>query len=215
MANALDHVIFGSPRLQTGAAFLEENLGISPQPGGRHKVFGTKNVLAGLGPDAYLEVLVPDDANEASSALKRVTQELPGPALYTFVVRTPTIDHVMEKAAGLGLKMVGPVSVERKTSSGDLLQWRMLFPTGHDFGSLIPTFIDWGDTPNPALSLPAAGRITDFSVTSPQADDLKKIFDALDIPIPVLEGAPALTLRCDVDGLERHVTSAASPGLEF
>ena len=56
----IDHIAVTAPSLALGAAWLEQVLGVAPQPGGEHPLMGTHNVLLRLGDDVYLEVIAAD-----------------------------------------------------------------------------------------------------------------------------------------------------------
>ncbi len=60
MASHLDHVVVVAPSLSTGAAFVEQSLGVPPGPGRKHPHMGTHNLLLSLGPSVYLEVVAID-----------------------------------------------------------------------------------------------------------------------------------------------------------
>ena len=56
----IDHLVVGARTLEEGAAYVAAHLGARPQAGGRHEGIGTHNLLLGLGPERYLEVIAPD-----------------------------------------------------------------------------------------------------------------------------------------------------------
>ncbi|MFT5968132.1 MAG: hypothetical protein ACI9ND_002050, partial [Yoonia sp.] len=59
MAFQFDHIAIGCTTLADGVAWVEDQLGVSLLPGGKHAHFGTHNRLLGLG-DLYLEVIAKD-----------------------------------------------------------------------------------------------------------------------------------------------------------
>ena len=63
----LDHLVVAAQALAEGCAFIEAQLGVRPQPGGKHVAMGTHNAMLGLGPKQYLEVIAidPEGVNPA------------------------------------------------------------------------------------------------------------------------------------------------------
>jgi hypothetical protein len=140
----IDHIVLGARTLEEGAAFVERTLGVKPQPGGRHEGAGTHNMLLGLGPDCYLEVIAPDpdqpepphprlfDLDDAATRTMLESE----PRLLTWVARTTAMDAVMGR--------LGPRGGEvRDMHRGDL-HWRMAVPPQRqDMDNLIPALIEW------------------------------------------------------------------------
>src|SRR5215213_5147612 len=62
--NALDHLVVACRSLDAGRAWCEATFGVAPQPGGRHALMGTHNLLLSLAseryPKAYLELIAID-----------------------------------------------------------------------------------------------------------------------------------------------------------
>ena len=56
----LDHIIVASAQLDEGVDWVEQRLGVRPQPGGRHVAMGTYNALMKLGAQTFLEVIAID-----------------------------------------------------------------------------------------------------------------------------------------------------------
>ncbi|SCY58930.1 Glyoxalase-like domain-containing protein [Paracoccus tibetensis] len=55
-----DHVAIAARSLDEGADWLEARLGLRPEPGGKHPLMGTHNLLLSLGPHEYLELIAID-----------------------------------------------------------------------------------------------------------------------------------------------------------
>ena len=60
MPSHLDHIVVVAPSLASGAALVEQSLGVPPGPGRKHPHMGTHNLLLSLGPSVYLEVVAID-----------------------------------------------------------------------------------------------------------------------------------------------------------
>lgn len=140
----IDHIVLGARTLEEGAAFIERTLGVKPQPGGRHEGAGAHNMLLGLGPDCYLEVIAPDpdqpepphprlfDLDDAATRTMLESE----PRLLTWVARTTAMDSIMGRLGPRG----GDV---RDMHRGDL-HWRMAIPPQRqDMDNLIPALIEW------------------------------------------------------------------------
>lgn len=140
----IDHIVLGARTLEEGAAFIERTLGVKPQPGGTHEGAGTHNMLLGLGPDCYLEIIAPDPSQpepahprlfDLDDAATRLMLEAE-PRLLTWVARTDAMDAVMAR--------LGPRGGEvRDMKRGDLA-WRFAVPPQRqDMDNLIPPLIEW------------------------------------------------------------------------
>src|SRR5215211_7084386 len=60
MRTVFDHLVVAAARLDEGAAWVRERLGVEMNPGGRHPRMGTHNRLLRVGPGRYMEVIAVD-----------------------------------------------------------------------------------------------------------------------------------------------------------
>ena len=74
----LDHIVVASARLDEGADWVEQRLGVRPQPGGRHVAMGTHNALLKLGVQTYLEVIAIDPEGTPPSRPRWFALDEPG-----------------------------------------------------------------------------------------------------------------------------------------
>lgn len=141
----IDHIVVGARTLEEGAAFVERLLGVRPGPGGAHEGAGTHNLLLGLGPDCYLEVIAVDPNQPDPAEARPFDLDQPDtrmmleaePRLLAYVARTTALDAVV---ARLGASRGGKV---REMRRGDL-SWRIAFPPQRqDMDNLIPALIQW------------------------------------------------------------------------
>lgn len=144
---AFDHIAIAARSLAEGAAWLEGRLGITPEPGGRHPMMGTHNMLLSLGPGAYLELIAIDP--EAQAPGRPRWFGLDGfddtPRLAGWVIReTP-----LQRPAGTRIA---------EASRGDL-RWRITQPDSGQMpqAGAEPMRIDWGAGPHPSDRLPDRG----------------------------------------------------------
>ncbi len=56
------------------------------------------------------------------------------------------------------------------------------------FDGVVPILIAWGDTLHPGRRLPAVGELQGLAVEHPDADGVRRAFEALEISLPVTEG---------------------------
>lgn len=183
MPHPLDHLLWAVPDLDAGVAHFFGLTGVLAGQGGSHPGFGTRNALAALGGDAYLEIIAPDPAQERAGTRGEMLAALPAPRLIAFAVRSSDIDRAGELVVAAGLSTVGPIAMSRLHPAGHLLAWRVLRIDEGPFGAFLPFFIDWSDTPHPALSTTEGCRLKRFEVAHPQHVALAEIYRDLELDI--------------------------------
>lgn len=147
LGSGFDHVAIAARSLAEGARWLRERLGVAPEPGGRHPLMGTHNMLLSLGPGEYLELIAIDP--EAPAPARRRWFGLDRfdgpPRLAGWVARADPV--------------VPPPGTTLAEASRGALRWRITLP---DSGQMPqdgarPMLIDWGTGAHPSDSLPDHG----------------------------------------------------------
>jgi hypothetical protein len=197
---ALDHLVYGTPDLAGTIAEFTERTGITPAVGGRHLGRGTRNVLVGLGPTAYLEIigLDPEHPPEPGSGPPFGVADLTAPRLLTWAVHPPDPDRTVGDAAGAGIDL-GPLRpMSRRTPTGDLLAWRLAVADPAPFDGVLPFVVDWGTTVHPASSpeLPQA-TLRSLAATHPDPTTLGRALQAMRVRLTVGQGQVELVAVLD------------------
>ena len=172
----IDHIVIGARTLEEGAAFVRAHLGAEPGPGGAHDGVGTHNLLLGLGPDCYLEVIAADPGQPEPPHPRPFDLDDPGmrlmleaePRLIAWVARTPGLDAVVGR---LGASQAGDIRPMRR---GDLSWWMALPPQRQDMDNLIPALIQWDGGASAATRLADSGiRLLALEAEHPEVDALR------------------------------------------
>ena len=159
----LDHLVVASTRLEEGIDWVEQQLGVRPQPGGQHVAMGTHNALLKLGPRCYLEVIAIDPDGTppprprwfALDDAMMQARLASGPALITWALRCESLAAACARVPDLGdiLSM----------SRGDF-HWRIAVPEDGSlpWSGVLPAGIQWPagadeSTPHPCDRLPDSG----------------------------------------------------------
>jgi hypothetical protein len=147
----LDHLVVTAPTLAEGTAYVQAQLGVALQPGGRHARMGTHNCLLKLGPTTYLEVIAVDPGAAAPELPRWFgLDQREAPRLATWVARTGDI-----QAAAAGFPGYGRIEPMDRGA----LRWAITLPEqgGMPFDGIGPSLIQWQAEPHPAAALPESG----------------------------------------------------------
>jgi hypothetical protein len=180
----IDHLVWYNPDLDAGRKYFANHMDADPLYGGEHPGEGTANAVLALGPETYLEILGRDPVQNVDNLHSEV-RALHGSGLYHWAVGGLDLKELSERSRLAGLSGGELVPGGRRKPDGTWLAWTCWGLHNHAHGALVPFFIDWGESDHPALSAPAAGKLIRLEVFSPQADDLKRIFEVLDISVAV------------------------------
>lgn len=188
----IDHLVVACADLDQGEAWLVAQLGVAPQPGGRHATMGTHNRLLRLGPACYLELIAIDPAGKAparprwfaldtTAVRQRAGQR---PFLHTWVAATDDLNEVVRRVPLLG----GIHAFSR-----DAFRWRFALTDdgGTPYAGLLPAVIEWGANDAGRIAHPAEGledrgcALLALELAHPDAAELLRLYRALRISGPV------------------------------
>ncbi|MDB5412345.1 MAG: hypothetical protein JWR10_680 [Rubritepida sp.] len=209
----IDHIVIGARTLEEGAAFVERVLGVKPQAGGKHDGAGTHNLLLGLGPDCYLEVIAPDPAQPEPPHPRLFGLDDPAtrlmleaePRLLSWVARTTSMDTVMAR--------LGPRAGQLREMKRADLAWRFAEPPLREaMDNLIPALIEWkGERAGKRLH-DSHLRLVALEAEHPEVDSLRRALGerGLDEALKIQQGPhPRLIARLTgKDGVEYTLTSS-------
>lgn len=212
IAPCVDHLVVLASDLNSGTAWCERTLGVTPAEGGKHPLMGTHNRLINVSspthPRAYLEVIainpgaipaIPagdkrwfDMDSEALQA--QVAQH--GPRLIHWVAAVPDATAARAALAAQGLECGDILNASRATPHG-LLQWRITVrPDGRRLlGGCLPTLIEWGQQ-HPCHHLPPSGvTLQALTLEHPDAAPLGSACQALGLGQLPVHPAPRACIR--------------------
>jgi hypothetical protein len=182
----VDHLVVATSDLEKGVRYIEERFGVTPQPGGSHPVYGTRNALVGMGKSCYLEIIGPDLGILQGDEVKVFgIHRLEEPALVTWAAAGSELEDFVESARGELIDLGAVTLGNRRQSDGRELTWTFTDPLAARMGGVLPFFIDWGDTPHPASSLPPDCELLGFSLQHPHPDEVMRRLEFLGLGIPV------------------------------
>ena len=209
MPNRLDHFMWAGPDLEAGIAAFETLTGIRAGKGGVHPGMGTRNALASLGPDTYVELIAPDPAQKLDGTFGATFATLARPQVFAFIAKSADLAGLKKAFAAAGIETDGPFEATRALPSGGLLRWKLLVPKPNRWGVFAPFFIDWLDSPHPATTSTPGCKIVKFELGHPEAEALVPLYKSLDMAFaPVRSDAPFLRATIETPKGPLVLTSA-------
>ena len=183
-AMRIDHLVWYNADLAAGRIYFTGHMDCAPLYGGEHPGEGTANAVMALGPLTYLEIVGLDLAQDGVG-LDQEVKSLSGSGLYHWAIGGVDMTLLAGRARLAGYEGGALVPGGRMKPDGSWLSWSCWGLRNHGFGSLVPFFIDWMDSEHPAASAPMGGTLVGLEIHSPQADDLKRLFAALELDVVV------------------------------
>ena len=188
-----DHAVIGVADLDRAIAAYAA-LGFVVLPGGRHTGEGTHNAIIRFGLD-YLELMAVHDPALArsrpfGSQLLDFLADRDG-GLIGYVVAGEDLDTLAQAMRGTGLEPTGPFAMQRERDDGNILRWRLLFPSGQRWRDIAPFVIEWatGDADRTAWDAPVphpngVTGVSGLVVVAPDLARASQIYGrALGLPI--------------------------------
>jgi hypothetical protein len=215
MKTSIDHLVIVAHNLEQGVQWCEATLGITPGPGGEHKLFGTHNRLFKIAtpthPLAYCEIIaINSEATCTLNAEAKRWFDMDNEALQAAVAIEPRLVHFVAnttdtQAARAALSALdidrGPVLEASRHSRKGLLQWQITVRGDGQrlFNGTLPTLIQWGKPGaaeplrlHPRNSLPRSGvTLQSISVTHPDAPALQAAYAAIGLEGIAIDTGPA------------------------
>ena len=184
----LDHIMYACLDLESGIKDLESLTGVKPVFGGVHLGEGTRNALFSLGTPAetpqYFEIIAPDPGQKIESELVKEQ------GIKTWAVASNDLNKQQLVAEALGYES-NLVSMSRELPEGGLLEWKLLFISGHNFSYQFPFFIDWLGQSNPSTTTPLGCALQSFKIRTVDVNELEQLLAAFDIGDVSVEHGPA------------------------
>lgn len=198
MPSRLDHIVVVAPSLASGAALVEQSLGVPPGLGRSHPHMGTHNLLLSLGPSVYLEVVAMDpDAPPAARPRWFGLDDVPAQSAARLAAWVANTDDIHAHAIpALGV-------VEQMEREG--LTWQMTSTAdGHPpLSGAAPLLIQRATNFHPASRLPDVGlRLRCLHIQHPRPGDVAAVLAHMaldDAPRVVLTEGAACTLAAEIE----------------
>ena len=189
----LDHLMYAAPDLELGMQQIHELTGIKPVMGGSHPGVGTRNALLSFSADQYLEIIAPDPEQNLAGTTGEVLARNPNSGLRAWAVASDDLAAIRDAAATQNVAARDIINMARTTPDGVALAWQLLFLHEPHW----PFFIDWQNSPHPALTAPQGCRLLDFVVTTPDPKQYAALLAALDVQVEVKAGAFGFSAKLD------------------
>ena len=162
--------------------------------GGQHPGRGTRNALVALGPTTYLEIIAPDPEQPSPKeprpfGIDRLKQS----RLVTWCVSTGDLERLRAEAVRNGVPLGEVTPGSRRRPDGVQISWKLTYPSRPLAHGLVPFFINWGESPHPALTAAKGARLLSLRAEHPDVQNVRGMLQKLGLDLPVSRGtSPAL-----------------------
>ena len=190
----VDHIVYATPDLNRGVEEIEKLLGVRATAGGQHHGRGTRNALLSLGPTAYLEIIAPDPEQPPPKEPRPFgLDELKESQLIAWFVKSRDLERLRDDAIRKGVPLGKVRSGSRRRPDGIQLSWKFTDPWAPVGDGVVPLFIDWGDSPHPALTAAKGATLVSLRAVHPDVRAVRAMLRHLGVDLSVERGLlPAL-----------------------
>ncbi len=204
----LDHIVYASPDVDAGVAYIEELTGARALVGGPHVGRGTHNALLTFDERTYFEIIgIDPEQPEPGHPRPFGLDDIDRPVLAGYAIHPSegeSLEEVVETMKAAGFDPGPIVEMSRKKPDGELLTWRLTrggdrADASDGLDTALPFAIDWGDQPSPAVSLPSMGALTKLTVSHPDQSVLAMV-DALGLGVETKAGETGLVAAVTTGG---------------
>ena len=194
LISRVDHIVYTTPDLKRGVEEIEKLLGVRATAGGQHPGRGTRNALVALGPTTYLEILAPDPEQPPPKTPRPFGLDgLKESKLVAWFVKGRDLERLRSEAVSKGVALGEVKSGTRLRPDGVQLSWRYTDPWVRLADGIVPLFIDWGDSPHPALTAAKGATLVSLRAEHPDVQKVRAMLAHLGLDLPVAQGkTPAL-----------------------
>lgn len=181
----LDHFMYAGADLDSLIATFQSLSGVKAVYGGTHPGLGTRNALASLGKDRYLELIAPDPAQNLAGTYGEPFPALAKPRIFAYVVKATNLERIHKTLRNAGIES-DLLEASRVPPGGGTLRWGLVLPGLNPFGEYFPKFIDWKDATHPALTSVPGCTFDSFEIGHPESERLGELFRVLDVAISLV-----------------------------
>ncbi|MGH8597348.1 MAG: VOC family protein [Gammaproteobacteria bacterium] len=190
----LDHIVLAAPDLLRACDDFERATGVRPALGGAHPGLGTHNALVSFDAGSYLEIIAPDPA-QAGGGMARSLANLAQPAPLHWAIRVSALGDVVGRLRALGWN---PSPIRRTTRTpphGPKLEWDLCGLVNHNYGGIVPVFIDWLASPHPAVNSPRVGALLSLDFAAPEPEPAQTLLTMFGISARITRAPAAMAFR--------------------
>ena len=189
LISRVDHLVYGATDLNRGIEEIEKLLGVRATAGGQHPGRGTRNALIALGPTAYLEIIAPDPEQPPPNQPRHFGLDgLKESKLVAWFVKSGELESLRREAVSKGVPLGEVRSGTRRRPDGVELQWKFTDPSARVADGIVPLFIDWGDSPHPALTASKGATLISLRAEHPDVRNVRTLLQHLGVDLPVKRG---------------------------
>ena len=206
-ALVVDHLVWCVDSVAKGIEKFEALTGVRPCIGGQHLGLGTHNALLSLGDGVYLEILALDPAQKMEA--RWIGIDCPTkPCLATYCVQADgKLEDVQASAKAKGYDIGSIKDYSRENTEGKTLKWRLAadhHTSGYEklpFRGLVPFIVDWSVNPleHPSAISPKGCRLAELRAYHPNPEELRKVFEALNLKGITVEAGDTERLEAILD----------------